>query len=117
MTEHSTGTTEPQVGQPSASGWISIASTANAWKGWNFIPLAPGLFGGILAYSVYPLLDGRYVLMGVVFLLLLLAGLVPRAAAYSGLALALLAAALFLNGALDKRPPAEMKTTSSGRQW
>ena len=108
MTEYSTGRTEPQVGKPSASGWISIPSTA---KGWNFIPLAPGLFGGIFAYSVYPLLDGRYVLMGVVFLLFLLAGLVPRAAAYSGLALALLAATLFLNGALDKRPPAEIKTT------
>jgi len=107
MTEYSTGTTEPQVGKPSASGWISIPSR----KGWNFIPLAPGLFGGIFAYSVYPLLDGRYVLMGVVFLLFLLAGLVPRAAAYSGLALALLAATLFLNGALDKRPPAEIKTT------
>ena len=108
MTEYSTGTTEPQVSKPSSFGRISIPSTA---KGWNFIPLAPGLFGGILAYSVYPLLDGRYVLMGVVFLLFLLAGQVPRAAAYSGLALALLAATLFLNGALDQRPAAEIKTT------
>jgi hypothetical protein len=112
MTEYSTGTSEPPLAKRSASGWISIPSAGN---GWNFIPLAPGLFGGYLAYSLYPFLDGRYVLIGVVFLFFLSAALVPRAAAYSGLALALLAAMLFLNGALDRSPPAEIKTTVIGK--
>ena len=111
MTECSTGTSEPELSKRSVSDWIAIPSAGNAGRGWNFIPLAPGLFGGLLAYSLYPLLDGRYVLIGVVFLFFLLAGMVPRAAAYSGLTLALLAAGLLLNGALDKSPPVEIKTT------
>ncbi len=111
MTEYSAGSDEPQLGKPKDSGWIWLTPTQNGGKGWNFIPLAPGIFGSFFAYSLYPLLDGRYVLMGIVFLFLILTGLVPRAAVLSGFALALLAAALMLNGALDKFPPAEIKTT------
>ena len=111
MTECSTGTSEPELSKRSVSDWIAIPSAGNAGRGWNFIPLAPGLFGGLLAYSLYPLLGGRYVLIGVVFLFFLLAGMVPRAAAYSGLTLALLAAGLLLNGALNTSAPVEIKTT------
>jgi hypothetical protein len=111
MTEHSAGNDAPQLRKPQDSGWIWLTPTQNAGKGWNFIPLAPGIFGSFFAYSLYPLLDGRYVVMGIVFLFLILAGLVPRAAVLSGVALALFAAALSLNGALDKFPPAEVKTT------
>lgn len=86
-------------------------STGHAGKSWNFIPLAPGLFGAFFAYSFYPLLDGRYLLIGVVFLFFLLTALVPRASIFSGAALALLAATLWLNGALDKFPVDDVRAT------
>jgi hypothetical protein len=111
MTEYSTGTSEPQLGKRPTSGWISIPSAGNAGKGWNFIPLAPGLFGSFFAYSLYPLLDGRYLLIGGVFVFFLLTAVVPRASVFSGIALALLAVGLLLNGALDKFPPTGIKTT------
>jgi len=111
LTEYSAGRIEPQPSKRPNSGWITLPSALNAGKGWNFIPLAPGLFGGFLAYSRYPLLDGRYLLIGVVFLFFLLTGLVPRASVFFGIALALLAVALLLNGALDRVPANEVKAT------
>jgi hypothetical protein len=111
MTEYLTGTNEPQPAKPRDAGWIWLPSAQNGGKGWNFIPLAPGLFGSYFAYSLYPLLDGRYVLIAVIFLFFVLTGVVPRATVFSGFALALLAAALLLNGALDRVPATEVKTT------
>lgn len=111
MTECSAGKFEPQLSKRPNSGWIRLSSAGNAPKGWNFVPLAPGLFATYFAYGVYPLLDGYLLLIVVVFLLFLLAGLVPRASVLSGLALALLAATLLLNGSLDRSPPTEIKTT------
>ena len=111
MTEYLTGTNEPQPAEPPDTGWIWLTSALNTGKGWNFIPLAPGLFGCLFAYSLYPLLDGRYVLIGVVFLFFLVTGIVRRASVLSGLTLALLAAGLLLNGAMDRFPPVEVHTT------
>jgi hypothetical protein len=111
MTEYSVGSNDPRLSKPQNSGQIWLTSVPNAGKGWNFIPLAPGLFGSYFAYSLYPLLDGRYVPIVVIFLFFVLTGVVPRATVFSGLALALLAAALLLNGALDRVPATEVKTT------
>jgi hypothetical protein len=93
------------------SGRATIPSAAHAGKSWNFVPLAPGLFGTFFAYSLYPLLDGRYLLIGIVFFFFLLTGLVPRASIFAGVALALLATTLWLNGALDRFPVNDIKTT------
>jgi hypothetical protein len=111
MTEYSAVGRGPQSGKPGNSGWIPLSLAGKAGKKWNFIPLAPGLFCGICAYSLYPLLDGQYVLAGLVFLFFLLTWLAPRTTLFSSVALALLAGTLLLNGALDKSPPTEIKTT------
>jgi hypothetical protein len=111
MTDYSAGGIEPQLGKRANSGWVSLAPSLNAGRAWNFIPLAPGVFGSFFAGSLYPLLDGRYWLIGVVFGFFVLTGVVPRAAVFSGLALALLAATLLLNGALDKYPSTYVRTT------
>ena len=111
MNDITAGTCESQPGKRPNSGWISLASRLGTGKGWNFIPLAPGAFGVFIAYNLYPLLDGRFALMGIVFLFFLLTGLVQRATVLSGLALVLLAATLFLNGGLDRAPLTVVKTT------
>lgn len=51
------------------------------------------------------------VVISVVFLFFLVVGLAPRASLASGVCLALLAATLWLNGALDKSSAAYVKTT------
>jgi hypothetical protein len=111
MTEFSAGRIEPQLSKrPDFSG-APLLSVRNAGKSWNFIPLGPGLIGSLFALNLYPLLEGRYLLMGVVFLFFLMTAVMPRASVFSGIALGLLAAALLMNGALDRFPPAEVRTT------
>jgi hypothetical protein len=111
MTESSAAGTEPQLGKRTGFGGIPFLSAQTAGKGWNFIPLAPGLFGGFLAYNLYPLLDGHLWLVLVPFLCCFLVAVFPRSNVYAGLALALVAAVVFFNGALDRFPPTEVRTT------
>jgi len=102
---------EPKGSEGPNSHWTPITSAGSRATGWNFFPLAPGLFGTYFAYGLYPLLDGYLPLIVVVFLFFLLVGLKPRASVFSGVALAVLAAALLLNGALDRVPPREINAT------
>jgi len=88
MTDYLAGKNETQFGKGPDFSRISLFTAWGAGKGWNFVPLAPGILGVFLAYNLYQLLDGRFLLMGVVFLFFLLTGLVPRASVVSGLALA-----------------------------
>ena len=111
MNDYPQGRTDPAFSQRPNSRWIPIPAAGYTAKGWNFLPLAPGLFGTYFAYGLYPLLHGYALLLVVVFLFFLLAGLIPRVSVLSGLALALLAATLLLNGALDRVPPVEVKAT------
>lgn len=102
---------EPKASDRPNSHWSPIPSAGSGAKGWNFFPLAPGLFGTYLAYGLYPLLDGYWLLILIVFLFFLLVGLRPQASVFSGLALAVLAAALLLNGVLDRAPASQLNTT------
>jgi len=111
MAEDSATGSEARVGAPSGTAGTPFLSAKNVGKAWNFYPLAPGLFGSFIAYNFYPLVDGRYALIAIVFLFFLLIALVRRAVFFSGIALAMIAAGLFLNGALDKAPPRYVKTT------
>jgi hypothetical protein len=111
MAETSAGQIQPQASLSPDSGKTSFLSGWSGPKRWNFLPLAPGVFGAFFAYNAYPLVAGRYLLIGIAFLPFLLVSLMPRTAVYSGVALALLAAGLWLNGALDRVPPAYVKAT------
>jgi hypothetical protein len=110
-----------------------ISEQKNLEKSLNryFPLLLPGLFGGLLAWILYPPLDaGPFVAFGLcVFLLPLILqltsslrerlgddiGRLRTAYVYSGITLTVLASLLLLNGWLDKSPRTVMRTSVIGK--
>lgn len=110
------------------------ASSGNAKElQFAFLWLGPGFLLGIVASGLYPLVDGAYLLWWVC--LFALAPVMPRlwnavrgrplestgrfptAYLLSCAAFAIFAGGLLLNGALDKAPPNDVKTTVIRKVW
>jgi hypothetical protein len=126
MQTSSTGGIELQLSKrPGDASRISLAKDAKkSLNKYSFL-LVPGIFGGLLAWVIYPPLDaGPFVALGMCVLLLpmllqLRSSLVNRleddierlqkAYVYSSIALAVLASMLLLNGWFDKSPQTVMK--------